>query len=101
MDPFISKPRASTREDAETLAIEALAFLAAEEARLSRFMAITGYDLAGIKAEAGSAQFLAGVLDYLMSDESLLLVFASHGGVDPSALGRARRAIAPDLAVQD
>lgn len=79
--------------EAESLAIGALAFIASDESLLARFVAATGYDLAGIKAEAGSPLFLAGVLDFFLGDESLLLVFASHGGIDPASIGAARRAL--------
>ncbi|NJM36068.1 MAG: DUF3572 domain-containing protein [Rhodomicrobium sp.] len=81
------------RGEAESLAIDALAFIASEETLLARFVAATGYDLAGIRAEAGSPYFLAGVLDFLLGDESLLLVFAGHGGTDPASIGAARRAL--------
>ena len=86
---------------AEKLAIEALSFLAADETRLARFIAATGYGLAAIRAEAGSLQFLAAVLDFFMEDESLLLVFAAHNGCDPSHIGTARRTLRPDRASLD
>ncbi len=95
------KQSAAEREEAERIAIEALGFLAADEGRLSAFVAATGYDLAGIRAEAGAPRFLAGVLDFLMADESLLLVFASHSGTEPAAIAAARRALQPDRANSD
>jgi hypothetical protein len=95
------KKTAPAQEDAEQLAIAALAFLAADESRLAAFIAATGYDLDGIRAEAGSAAFLAGVLDFLLGDESLLLVFASHLHIDPSAVAAARRALAGGTPAED
>ncbi|MGB0086073.1 MAG: DUF3572 domain-containing protein [Rhodomicrobiaceae bacterium] len=89
------------REDAEQLAIAALTFLAADETRLSAFVASTGYDLAGIRAEAASSGFLAGVLDFLLNDESLLLVFAGHMSIDPARIAAARRALLPNQANSD
>lgn len=77
-------------DGAEHLAIEALSFLASNEKRLAQFLQATGYTLAAIRAEAASPEFLAGILDFLLSDESLLLVFASHNGLDPSAIARAK-----------
>lgn len=84
-----------THDDAETLAIEALTFLAAEETRLASFVKATGLDLAAIRSQASSPEFLAGVIDFLMSDESLLLVFVTHSGIDPNLVALARRALMP------
>lgn len=81
--------------EAESLAIGALAFLAEDETRLIPFLKVTGLDLAGIRREAGSPEFLAGVLDFLMSDESLLLVFAGHRGLDPNVIAAARAVLQP------
>lgn len=88
------RPRIS-RDDAETLGLEALGFLAAEETRLASFLKATGLSLADIREQAASPEFLAGVFDFLMSDDSLLLVFAGHKGLDPNVIGVARRALMP------
>ena len=82
--------------EAERLAIEGLSFIAGDENRFARFLAVTGYDPKAIRAEAGSPDFLAGVLDFLLSDESQLLVFASHSGTDPALVGEAKRALTPN-----
>lgn len=84
------------RDDAEALAIDALGFLAADETRLVPFLGVTGLSLADIRQQAGSLEFLAGVLDFLMSDDSLLLVFASHKGLDPNLIAAARHALLPN-----
>jgi hypothetical protein len=80
-------------EEAESLAIMALGFIAAEETRLVRFLSVSGYAPADIRAEAGSPDFLAGVLDFLLGDESLLLVFTSHSDVDPADVAAASRCL--------
>jgi hypothetical protein len=85
------KQRASlTIESAETVAAQALAFLASEEAHLFRFLALTGLDLARLRAEAGSREVLRAVLDHLASDESLLLTFAANAKLAPEAVARAQ-----------
>ena len=89
------------QDDAEKLAIDALTFLAADEGRMARFIAATGYGLAAIRAEAGSPDFLAAVLDFLMEDESLLLVFAGHTGFDPRKIAVAREVLRPSRAGAD
>ncbi|MEJ2228241.1 MAG: DUF3572 family protein [Alphaproteobacteria bacterium] len=89
------QPRIS-RDEAETLAIDVLGFLAADETRLAAFLRITGLSLADIRKEAASPEFLAGVFDFLLSDDSLLLVFAGHKNLDPNVIGAARRALMPN-----
>jgi hypothetical protein len=85
------------QEPAETLAIQALNFLATEPTRLSRFLGATGLDPASIRAAAASPGFLAGVLAYIGEDESRLKEFATEAGVAPAEVDRARRLLAgPD-----
>ncbi|MBM3520013.1 MAG: DUF3572 family protein, partial [Alphaproteobacteria bacterium] len=42
---------------------------------------------------AGEAQFLAGVLDHLRSDQSLLLAFAESQNLDPAVVDLAARSL--------
>jgi hypothetical protein len=72
------------REAAETLAVQALAFIAADRERLGRFLALTGLDPAQIRVAVQEPQFLAGVLDYLSGDDRLALEFARYAGIDPN-----------------
>ena len=41
---------------------------------------------------------LAGILDFIATDESLLLVFASENDIDPAQVLAARRSLLPDAA---
>ena len=79
-----------TADAAESLAIQALAFLAAEPERLSRFLAVTGIGPHEIRAAARESQFLVGVLDYLAGDEPLLIAFSAELQVDPADIVHAR-----------
>jgi hypothetical protein len=89
------KRQALSRDDAETLAIAALGFLAGEEHRLAQFLHMTGLAPADLRREAGSVEFLAGVLDFVAADESLLLVFATEQRIDPTAVMTARHLLMP------
>jgi hypothetical protein len=82
-----------SREAAETLAIQALAFIAEEPDRLGAFLATTGIGPEDIRTAAREPGFLAGVLDHMLGDESLLLAFADRAGLDPASIARARRAL--------
>jgi Protein of unknown function (DUF3572) len=73
-------------EGAAALALQGLAFLAGDEHRLSRFLSLTGMGENDIRAAAVTAELQAAVLEHLLLDESLLLVFAAETGVDPASI---------------
>ena len=79
------------QEQAETLALQALGYLAADEDRLSRFVLTTGLTPQDLRQRAGDPMFLAGVLDYLMTDDALVVAFAEENAVAPEAVMAARR----------
>lgn len=80
-------------EEAEQAAIRALAFIAEDEARLDRFLRLTGLNPEGLRERAAQPAFLAAVLEYLLGDETLLLTFAGNTGTDPAFIARAHRAL--------
>jgi hypothetical protein len=87
--------RASMRRDAaESLAVQALTFLAGDPERLARFLALSGIGPDRIRSAAASPGFLAGVLDHVASEEALLMAFAEQSGIDPADVARARQALA-------
>lgn len=83
-----------TQDRAEALAIQALTFIAGDSERLGRFLAVTGIGPAEIRAAAGEPGFLAGVLEYMASDERLIGTFADENGLDPGDVGKARATLA-------
>jgi hypothetical protein len=89
----MSKRDRADRETAESLAIQALTYLAGEPDRLGRFLALSGLGPEQVRLAAIEPGFLAGVLEYLSSDESLLLGFADHARVDPAEIARAQAAL--------
>ena len=42
---------------------------------------------------AREPRFLAGVLEHMLGDESLLIAFATSAGIDPAEVARARSAL--------
>ncbi len=78
-----------TEEAAEELAIQALTFLAAYPVRLGSFLAATGIGPSQIRAASGEPGFLAGVLDFLASDDRLIVDFGAATGADPADVARA------------
>jgi hypothetical protein len=78
---------------AEMLAIEVLGFIADQPETLGRFLSITGIGPATLRQAAADRDFLAGVLDFLLGDEPLLLSYAATAGIDPARIAVARRAL--------
>jgi len=72
-----------TEEGAEILAFQALGWLAGDEDRLSRFLALSGLDPASLRDVADSRDAARAVLDFLLSDEALLLDFCEMAQIDP------------------
>ncbi|MPZ56728.1 MAG: DUF3572 family protein [Rhizobiales bacterium] len=72
-----------TQKDAQSLAIQALAFIAADHERSGPFLAATGIGPDLIRAVAREPHFLVGVLDYLSGDDALLVAFATEAGINP------------------
>jgi hypothetical protein len=81
-------------KDGDDLAVAALGFLAAEPDRLSRFLALSGLGPENLRAAASAPGFLAAVLDYLLSDEPVLIAFAAEQEIEPERVARARQAMA-------
>jgi hypothetical protein len=80
-------------DDANSLAINALAFLAADVERLGRFLGATGLGPDNLRSAAQQPGFLAGVLSFIMEDEALTLAFAANAGVEPGRVAAARRTL--------
>jgi hypothetical protein len=86
------RPKSSQNtEEAEVIALQVLGFLAADPERLQRFMDLSGLDVQAIRASATQTAFLAGLLDHLLGDESLLLIFAEEHGLRPERIQDLRR----------
>ncbi|MDQ2704064.1 MAG: DUF3572 domain-containing protein [Pseudomonadota bacterium] len=81
------------RENAEGLAITALAFVAADPELLPRFLAITGIEANSIRQAAREPGFLAGVLQFIAAHEPTLMRFSEESGIPPQQVSAALRAL--------
>ena len=88
------KPPPYSPATAETLAIQALAFIAEDDSRLGSFVAATGIAPQSMREAAREPNFLAGVLEHILAEENLLLAFADSAGIDPAEVARAHQAFA-------
>jgi hypothetical protein len=99
MDPFkpytpsqrpAPGPALRSRDEAEAVALKAIAFIAADEELRQRFVALTGCGADEIRARIGDPAFLGGVLDFILGDEPTLLAFAEAADLAPETPMAAR-----------
>lgn len=81
-----NKPQKLTKETAEALALQGLTFLVGDAGRLGRFLTLTGIDPGELRNWEGNPGVQGAVLEHLLGDESLLLVFAAEAGVGPDTV---------------
>jgi hypothetical protein len=77
--------------DAEATALNILGFLAESPPALERLMIQSGLDLTTIRKRAAERDFLAAVVDFLMTDEELLMDFCDSRRIDPTTIKLAAR----------
>ncbi|WP_201831888.1 DUF3572 domain-containing protein [Microvirga zambiensis] len=84
-----------TREQAENVAVGAFSFITSDDERLSRFLAVSGLRPDTIRDAASSPGFLAGILDYVVSDEPLLIALAKELDTKPEHIMQAHWTLSP------
>lgn len=90
----MSYERPKTRHlEAETLALRALAWIIGDPALGPRLLALTGLDVATLRAQAGSPVLLTAALAFLESHEPSLLACGRALDVKPEELVAANRLI--------
>ncbi|HEX4738546.1 MAG TPA: DUF3572 domain-containing protein [Allosphingosinicella sp.] len=81
----------TNQADPETLALAALGWTLADEARAQRLLALTGLIADDLRDRLGEPDLLAAVLRFLEAHEPDLLACAEALGVPPAELVAARR----------
>lgn len=80
-----------THEPSETLAIQALGWLAGNDELLPIFLGATGASVADLRARVGDVEFLGSVLDFLMMDDAWVIAFCDSAGIGYEEPMRARQ----------
>ncbi len=69
------------RESAETIAAQALSWLAADPERLNGFLNLSGLAPGELMAQAADPRILGAVLDYLMTEDRFVMAFCDEVGL--------------------
>lgn len=78
-----------TRKDSETIALEALAFIATNDEELGRFLGNSGLDEQTLRRRAGTREVLGAALGHVLGYEPIAKAFADAHGYTPETLMRA------------
>lgn len=82
-----------TQDSAETLALQALGWLAANDDLLPVFLGSTGASESDLRDRAGDPVFLGAVLDFVMMDDAWVVAFCDHIGLAYANMMYARAAL--------
>lgn len=80
----------SRQDSAETLALQALSWLAGNEELLPVFLGATGASLNEMATRASDGAYLASVLDFLLMDDAWIVAFCDDQGLPYQAPLQAR-----------
>ncbi len=83
------------KEQAATVALQAAAYIFADRKALDGLMAVSGASADQLRDGLTEEAFLAGLLDYLLGDERLLLAFCQAADLAPDQPARAQAALMP------
>lgn len=86
-------PMTFSSDSAETLALQALAWLVAQEDLLGLFMGSTGASETDLREAVDNPGFLGSVLDFLMQDDAWIVAFCDAGGLGYDQPAQARAAL--------
>lgn len=80
-------------EAAQTLALQALGWIASDDEVFPVFLTATGANLGDLRARAADPDFLAAVLDFLLQDDRWVVAFCDATGQAYTAPQAARAAL--------
>lgn len=84
---------ANARESAETLALNALGWLASNDDLMPVFLGSTGAAEGEIRDLASDPVFLGAVLDFLMMDDAWVIAFCDDAQLPYESIMRARQSL--------
>ena len=82
-----------TPEDAETVALQALVYVLQDHKVRNIFLDKTGLDEAALREGVKDTDHLAGILDYILSDENLFTTFCKQFHLSPDHAVKAWKAL--------
>lgn len=81
------------RESAETIGAQALAWVAGDAERINGFLNLSGLSPSELMAQAADARVLGAVLDYILTEDRLVMAFCDDAGLAYTVPQLARAAL--------
>lgn len=78
------------RDQAETVALRALGWLAGQEELLPEFLMATGASVDELRAAAARPEFLGAVLDFILAEDARVIAYCDAVGIPYTEPMRAR-----------
>ena len=75
------------------MALQALGWLATQDEAFTSFLGASGLGPSDLRDRAADPETLGAVLDFLLSDEALLIAFCAEAGLPPETPMQARAAL--------
>ena len=76
---------------ASAIGLDAVAFLAGRQDHFERFLAVSGLDASTLRARLADRELLGAVLDFLLTDDTLVLDFCRERELETRDIHIARR----------
>jgi hypothetical protein len=87
----MNRLKQSLAVDTETLSLDLITFLAQDEERFERFLALSGLGPHDFRTHLAEPAFQAMVLDQVLQDQNLVLEFTAAHNLKPETVLAARR----------
>ena len=84
-------------EDAEVIALRALIHVVGNQKLCSIFIEKTGLDEVALRERIRDRDHLAGILDYILSEENLVTTFCKESDIQPDLVLQAWQALTKPL----
>jgi len=75
---------------ADIIALQAVTYLLSDEKRISWLLGETGLSTTELQQSPDTPEILAGILDFLMAHEDMLIDFCDTNKIDPASFQRMR-----------
>ncbi len=82
-----------TPDQAATVALKGLAYLVNFEPELTRFLELSGATREDLRRRADEPEFLASLLDFMLTNEVVLVDFCDDTSIDAREIHRARHVL--------
>lgn len=94
--PHTSPSLLAPADQAQSVALQALAMIVEDDEQLTQFLGSTGADGQTLATQASDPAFLGAVMDFVLQDDARILSLAERTGCAPDSFATLRHALPGD-----